>query len=832
MIPASMNLRAALQFCAGIAVYWSPELTGQTANDPLPVHADVAKFVGVWNGTFSQKTRSATPRTFSYPMILEIKAMQDREITALIDWPDSRSGHTRTSGAGIVTPDCVSWVEMSYMQRTDADLFGRYMARIAKDGTLEGKYFDPEDLQEFGSLHLKRVDLRALEAFNNANREAIDRLLSASEQIESLPLRWRRLSYLTTAWLTNRLAFDFKAPDDGVTVYRTYAQRLAAALERRESLFAQEHIAEIPIWLQRGTNRTIKACFVSLPSEFSNTNKTYPARIEVFGRGPGPVSLENVVESSETPFITLRPITETGWGPEALNVLLSEIKALFSVDDQRIVVAFGREVETLPKPVYADNGPAGACESLTKVSIPNTTINSAAVSNGVCMVTATVTHPPARDAVKVLIALPMAGWNGRFRGEGGGGFRAGNTFRMRRAATLGYAAGTTDIRPEAGGGSFALDANGRLNWQAVVNFAYLGVHDMTVVGKALTEAFYGKPPRYSYFVGTSTGGRQGLMEAQRYPADYDGIVSAAPALNIPQLTASYMWPQLVMLDAKNFVSAAKLNAATTAAIAACDEQDGLKDGVIDEPSRCTYDPKTLVGTKVDDGTFTESDAAVIRKIWEGPRDRAGNLLWHGLARGASLLTLAGTDGTPLTGRPNGLTRDWFRYFLLQDPQWDWTTITAAEFERRWKQGIEQYGAVIGSDDPDLTRFRDRGGKILAYHGLADQFIPAEITIDYYKRVQQRIGGAEKTAEFFRLFLVPGVDHGFRGPGPSPTGEIDAIIGWVEEGKAPDMLIGERRESNGKLLGTRPLFAYPRAAKYKGRGSPDNAASFTSSVIGQ
>ena len=236
-----------------------------------------------------------------------------------------------------------------------------------------------------------------------------------------------------------------------------------------------------------------------------------------------------------------------------------------------------------------------------------------------------------------------------------------------------------------------------------------------------------------------------------------------------------------------------------------------------------------MGTKVGDETFTEADAEVIRKIWQGPRGQDGRFLWHGLSRGTDLFALAGTRGSPLTGRPFSIPLEWFQYFLLQDPKWDFTTLTPAGFELRFNQSVEQYGDVIGTDDPDLTRFRDRGGKIIIYHGLADQLIPAEGTIDYYKRVQQKMGGV-KTAQFARLFLAPGVDHGFRGAGATPVGQMEAIIRWVEEGKAPDKLIAERRDATGKIIGRRPLFPYPQVAKYKGSGSTDEPESFKAVVL--
>ena len=489
-----------------------------------------------------------------------------------------------------------------------------------------------------------------------------------------------------------------------------------------------------------------------------------------------------------------------------------------------------RAAEAPPRPLFPDAAPVCPCESLAKVSIPNTTIDSAAIdpSDGSCRVTASITHPPSGDRVKVFIGLPMKGWNGRFRGNGGGGFSGGSAGSLRGSVAQGYAVGATDTGHEGGSGSFALDANGRLNWQAIQDNAYLGIHEMTVVGKALTRAFYGKVPRYSYFVGGSTGGRQGLMEAQRYPQDYDGIISACPAINWHRFLPSDLWPQVVMVAAKNFVPKAKLDAATAAAVAACDALDGVTDGVIDDPARCAYDPKALVGTTVGDSTFTEADAEVIRKIWEGPRGRDGAFLWHGLARGTDLFALAGTEGSPLTGKPFGIPLDWFRFFLLENPRWDWTTLTPAGFELLWRQSVEQFGAVIGTDNPDLAPFRDRGGKVIIYHGLADQLIPAEGTIDYYKRVQHQMGGVEKTAQFARLFLAPGVDHGFRGAGATPAGQVEAIVRWVEEGKAPDKLVAERRDQDGKIIRTRPLFPYPQVAKFKGSGSTDDAANFLSS----
>jgi feruloyl esterase len=476
------------------------------------------------------------------------------------------------------------------------------------------------------------------------------------------------------------------------------------------------------------------------------------------------------------------------------------------------------------------------CESLASVTLPNTTIESAAVeaaANGrpaFCRVTAVLTHPPAGDRIHVWIGLPTSGWNGRFQGVGGGGFSGGSPNGIAGAVAQGYAAGSTDTGHEGGSGSFALDANGRLNWLLIRDNAYLGIHEMTVTGKALVEAFYGRAAQHAYFNGCSTGGRQGLSEVQRYPADYDGVLSGAPAINWTRLHVEQMWGHLVMQQLNNFVPQCKFAAAREAATAACDEMDGVKDGVIENPRACKFDPKELVGKSTANcGDFTELDAEVIRRIWQGPRRQDGSFLWYGLQKGGDFSGLTSTGGTPLTGRPNPITLEWWRFFLNQNPQWDWRVLNSALYEQYWDQSLEQFSAVLATDNPDLTAFRDRGGKLLLWHGWWDQLIYPEGTIDYYERVQKQMGGAENTAKFARLFLAPGVGHCAGGPGPQPTGQFDAVVRWVEQGQAPETLTAMRRDQATGVTRTRPLCQFPRVAKYKGSGSTDDAANFTCSA---
>jgi feruloyl esterase len=474
-----------------------------------------------------------------------------------------------------------------------------------------------------------------------------------------------------------------------------------------------------------------------------------------------------------------------------------------------------------------------SCESLARVSLANTTIESAVAdpdNPGVCRVEAVTTHPPAGDKVRIWIAIPLSNWNGRFMGTGGGGFSGGSAGGVNQPATQGYAAGATDTGHEGASGSFALGPDGKHNWQLIRDNGHVGIHEMTVTGKALTEAMYGVAPRYSYFNGCSTGGRQGLMEAQRYPQDYNGIMSGSPAINWTKLHPQQMWGTVVMNAENNPIAACKLQAATAAAIAACDTIDGVKDGVIEDPIRCTYDPKALIGTSAGDcGSITEADANIIRKMWDGPRRKDGSFLWYGLPRGADLTSLWVARGTPLKAQPFSISQDWFRFFLTQNAQFDAATITPDMYERLFDQSIEEFSAVIGTDNPDLTEFRNRGGKQIMWHGWADQLISAEGAVDYYKRVVQTMGGAEKAAQFIRLFMAPGVGHCGGGTGPAPTGTMEALVSWVEGGKAPDTLPASRPAQGGGTPRTRPLCQYPLVARYKGNGSTDDAANFVCST---
>lgn len=462
------------------------------------------------------------------------------------------------------------------------------------------------------------------------------------------------------------------------------------------------------------------------------------------------------------------------------------------------------------KPLYDNIAPVCSPEDLYKIDLPNTTIVSVKVEpeNNVCMVTANVTHPPHIDKVVVNVALPLTDWNGRFTGLGGGGFTGGTVYSLYLPSAQGFAAASTDGGHPGMSGSFAYDKEKkRPDWQSIKNFSHQAIHDMTVVGKAVVQKFYGKPAKYSYFQGGSNGGRQAMESVQRFPDDYDGVTALCPALFWNRFLFDFLWPTAVMNDANNYVSKEKLIAVTEAVIAACDGDDGVVDGVIDDPINCTWDPKEFVGTKVGKDVFTTADADVVRKIWDGPRGYDNKFLWYGPTRGTNLTAFADTKGEPLEPNPNSIGVEWVKYFLISDPDWDGKSLSGEEFERLFSQSVDQYATLYSTSKTDLTVFRDKGKKLIMTHGLADNMIPPQGSIKYYKNLQENMGGAKATSKFARLFLFPGLDHGFAGPGEKPVDVFDAIINWIEEGKAPEYIKAELKDDTGEVIRRKSIYPF-------------------------
>jgi hypothetical protein len=471
----------------------------------------------------------------------------------------------------------------------------------------------------------------------------------------------------------------------------------------------------------------------------------------------------------------------------------------------------------------------------------------------------------APQAIHIWVGLPMAGkWNGRWQSVGGGGYQ-GFVPPPTDAVLAGYAGATTDTghvggRPDLPvpllDGSFGMLSPGVRNTALQIDFAYRSEHLMAVIGKQLVKAFYGQKPRYAYWNGCSTGGRQGLRMAQDFPRDYDGILAGAPAIHWDRFQAAQIWYQVVQLRDNGGpigggvppVLAAKEKLASDKAVAACDGFDGVIDGVLNDPRDCEYRAsrdKSITFdtcTATDSTCLTPSEASAIDKMWQGPvscatgkkgqsdgscavRDIATRNL-HG--KGNKRLWYANTRGTDLTGLggflPFPIATEQPKFWVYFDPAWDWRVLDYDNYLSFFRDSVRQVGPIMASDDPDLGAFRNHGGKVILWHGWSDQLIVPEGTIDYYDRVTRELGGGyRRTQQFARLFMAPGVGHCAGGVGPQPQGLFDALVNWVEKDKAPNTILASKPTTVGTQ--TRPLCPYPAEARWKGKGSTDDAANF-------
>jgi hypothetical protein len=413
-------------------------------------------------------------------------------------------------------------------------------------------------------------------------------------------------------------------------------------------------------------------------------------------------------------------------------------------------------------------------------------------------------------------------WNGRNRDIGGGGF-AGAVGAVTSSTNLGYVGTSTDTGHSAAqGGSFALNPDGTLNVGLIEDFASDGIHEQHVWGVNLARAYYGTDPIRKYWIGCSTGGRQGHYQAQNFPRDFDGILAGANAYNWDRFITAELWPQVVMNQwVGGPIASAKLNAVTNAATLACDAQDAIPgDGFIQDPRACTYSAKSFLcsaygGSSSDPNCLNPREVSAVNQIWNGPTDAQGNRVWYGLERGASLSGgLAGTN-------PFSIATDHFRYWIHQDPSFDWHTVTYASFVNDMLTSIQKFNDIIGTDD-DLNAFHSAGGKMITYHGLADQLIFPRGTYHYYNTVAQ--GNYQATQTFYRFFPYPGNAHCGGGTGPQIDAEalFSRLVDWVENGVAPDFVVASQTTPVAR---TRKICMYPNVPVYNGSGSTDDQASF-------
>ncbi|KAL3447610.1 Tannase/feruloyl esterase [Aspergillus insuetus] len=468
-----------------------------------------------------------------------------------------------------------------------------------------------------------------------------------------------------------------------------------------------------------------------------------------------------------------------------------------------------------------------------------------------CNVSITYTHPGWSDEIHVTVYLPVEAWNGRFQATGGGGFVTGGeamaSFYMAPGLLDGYSVATTDgghsdsLEASMDVSPWALSSAGNVNWPLVVDFAKVALHDMAAFGKAVTTAYYGVPPHHSYFHGGSTGGRQGIMFAQSYPRDFDGIVAICPAINWAEFIMANYWPQYIMNTLKTYPRGCEIQAITDAAITVCDKLDGVEDGIISLPGLCDFNPETLVGKSFDcagePAIFTRAAAAVVNAAWGGPRSAAGKWQWFGVGKDADLgvksfgiartrcITADDDDDDGMikpacTGEPFPIATAWMQYFLARDPSLDLTILTHSDWDTLFHTSLDTYQSILGTANADLSEFRAAGGKMLSWHGMRDAVIPVNGSARYYDRVLAEDPDAH---EFFRLFLVPGAGHGLE-DGPTPRDMMGEIVRWVEEGVAPETLRGVGEDGRGVGV-QRDLCAYPRVQVYVD-GDPRVPSSFT------
>jgi hypothetical protein len=362
-----------------------------------------------------------------------------------------------------------------------------------------------------------------------------------------------------------------------------------------------------------------------------------------------------------------------------------------------------------------------------------------------CNVTVAYTHEGQNDSINVETWLPIEKWNGRLQAVGGGGWVAGRfsiSYQfMDDALAEGYVSATTD----GGLGSapiptpWALNSPGNVDLYALQNLASKSLEYQSMIAKDVTKSFYGQAAKYSYFNGCSQGGRQALMLAQRYPEAYDGIVAGAPAVNWNEVLLNSIWAQFMMSLTNQFPSKCELDALTEAAVASCDLLDGIADGIVTDVENCFFDPFSMIGS-VHNCTSTgkavaisEGAAVIANATWEGPRGPDGEFLWFGLPSNVDLTGSDGMDGTPFklgvaatscnangtcTGKAPDLGEHWLQLFIKKDPEWNYTLISSVEeYTRLWKAGLQEYGSIIETADPDLSEFRKAGGKMITYHGL-------------------------------------------------------------------------------------------------------------------
>ncbi|ODU54685.1 MAG: hypothetical protein ABT04_02380 [Granulicella sp. SCN 62-9] len=494
----------------------------------------------------------------------------------------------------------------------------------------------------------------------------------------------------------------------------------------------------------------------------------------------------------------------------------------------------------LAVPVFAEASPQ-SCRNLVSLQLPNTMIASASIVStesftpphfhhpignlpAFCRVTATT-----KPAIRFEVWLPLHTWNGKFQGVGNGGTAGSiNYLAMSAALRRGYATASTDtghVNTPPGNGFDSTWALGHP--ELVADFGYRGLHLTTVNGKQITEAFYGKGPAHSYYVGCSKGGQQGLMEAQRFPEDYDGLLVGDPANNWTRHYAgAHLWYSIATLkDPESYIPASKVPLLANAVTVACDAIDGITDGVLDDPRQCHFDPAVLTckAGQSSSSCFTPKQVKAIKDIWGGAHDSRGRLIYPGLVPGGE----NGSSGWSswITGNKPFAATHWkaatgfFKDMVFEDPKYNALNFN---YDKDMKTALDKTARSLDAVNPDLRPLQRRGGKMILYHGCSDPDISPLNTINYYNQVEATVG--KDTPQFLRLFMVPGMNHCGGGPGPTHFNGLTSLEEWVEDDIAPEKIIAFHT-TEGEIDRTRPLCPYPQVAIYDGKGSTNDESNF-------
>ena len=504
-----------------------------------------------------------------------------------------------------------------------------------------------------------------------------------------------------------------------------------------------------------------------------------------------------------------------------------------------------------------------SCASLAGLHLPDTTItvaefvpagafdppgtNTPPIDTAACRVAGSI-KPTSDSDIRFEVWMPTSGWNGKFLSAGEGGYAGTINYNgIAGALRRGYAGGSTDTGHVGGTADFAPG-----HPEKVTDFGWRGKHLQAARSKDIIRAFYGQPARHSYFSSCSNGGRQALMEIQRFPEDYDGVIVGAPAHNWTHHFAGFIWNEQALWNTPgSWVSNSKMAAIQAATLATCDALDGVKDGVVEDPRRCSFDPSTLACPADTDGPgcLTPPQVAAVKKIMAGPRNpRTGEQIYPGYFTSAAGEAAAWPQWITGTATPGASTQaffgnGFFARIVHEIPApgvWDFSTFN---FDSDVAFADAKTARTMNATEADLRAFthRNRRGKIIMWHGWEDPAISAVDSVNYYRQVVRENDDAK---DFFRLFMVPGMLHCGGGPGPNSFGQglaqarplsnapehdvLSALERWVEEGVAPKSIVAVKYISNNPVLGierTRPLCAYPRVAVYKGSGSTDDAANF-------